>query len=28
MWWSTTDAKWSEHLADLRLIQRTFTPAG
>jgi hypothetical protein len=27
MWWSTLDSRWTEHLPDLELIQRSFKPA-
>ena len=27
MWWSTPDSRWEQYLPDLRLIQRSFTPA-
>jgi serine/threonine protein kinase len=27
MWWSTSDARWTDHLPDLELIQRSFVPA-
>jgi hypothetical protein len=28
MWWSTADSRWAQYLPDLRLIQRSFRPAG